>query len=79
MALDIAPKLVSKLGSPDSKIPLGNDYYNKPSTLEDLKRHKGNYGIIVGYNHKKNNKSSNCKKIKTPNLDSEQFTILSFT
>ena len=41
----------------DSKIPLGNDYYNKPSKLKDLQEHKGNYGIIVGYNHKKNNKS----------------------
>ena len=35
----------------NSKIPLGNDYYNKPSKLEDLKKHDGNYGLIVGYNH----------------------------
>ena len=41
----------------DSKIPSENDYYNAPSTLEKLKKHNGNYGIIVGYNHKKNNKS----------------------
>ena len=42
---------------PDSKIPLGNDYYNAPSTLEELKEHKGNYGIIIGYNHNIYNKS----------------------
>ena len=41
----------------DSKIPLGNDYYNAPSTLKELKEHKGNYGIIIGYNHNKFNKS----------------------
>ena len=42
---------------PDSKKPSENDYYKAPSKLENLKKHKGNYGIIVGYNHKKNNKS----------------------
>lgn len=41
----------------DSKIPSENDYYKAPSKLENLKNHKGNFGIIVGYNHKKNNKS----------------------
>lgn len=35
----------------NSKIPLENDYYKAPSRLEDLKKHKGNFGIIVGYNH----------------------------
>lgn len=42
---------------PDSKIPSENDYYKAPSKLENLKKHKGNYGIIIGYNHKKFNKS----------------------
>lgn len=41
----------------DSKRPSENDYYKAPSRLEELKRHKGNYGIIVGYNHNKFNKS----------------------
>jgi len=41
----------------DSKIPSENDYYKAPSTIEKLKKHNGNFGIIVGYNHKKNNKS----------------------
>ena len=41
----------------DSKIPSKPDYYKAPSTIEDLKKHSGNYGIIIGYNHKKNNKS----------------------
>ena len=36
------------------KEPLDNDYYNKKVTLEELKVHKGNYGIIAGYNNKKN-------------------------
>lgn len=35
----------------NSKIPLENDYYKAPSTLEDLKEHNGNFGLIVGYNH----------------------------
>ena len=41
----------------DSKRPSENDYYNAPSKLENLKKHGGNFGIIVGYNHEKNNKS----------------------
>ena len=41
----------------DSKIPSDNDYYKAPSKLENLKKHSGNYGIIIGYNHKKYNKS----------------------
>lgn len=41
----------------DSKLPSESNYYKAPSKLEDLKKHKGNYGIIVGYNHEKNNKS----------------------
>ena len=36
------------------KEPLDYDYYNKKVTLEELKVHKGNYGILVGYNNKKN-------------------------
>lgn len=40
-----------------SKIPSENDYYNVPSKLEGLKRHKGNYGLVVGYNHDKKGKS----------------------
>lgn len=36
------------------KEPLDYDYYNKKVTLEELKQHKGNYGILVGYNNKKN-------------------------
>ena len=36
------------------KEPLDNDYYFKEVTLEELKKHKGNYGIIAGYNNKKN-------------------------
>lgn len=35
----------------NSKIPSENDYYKAPSRLEDLKKHTGNFGIIVGYNH----------------------------
>ena len=36
----------------NSKIPLENDYYKAPVKLEDLKKHNGNFGVIVGYNHK---------------------------
>ena len=36
------------------KEPLDNDYYNKKLTLEELKVHNGNYGILVGYNNNKN-------------------------
>ena len=36
------------------KEPLDNDYYFKEVQLEELKKHKGNYGIIAGYNNKKN-------------------------
>lgn len=43
--------------SSGSKIPSENDYYNVPSKLEGLKRHKGNYGLVVGYNHSKKGKS----------------------
>ena len=39
------------------KEPLDNDYYNKTLTLEELKLHKGNYGILVGYNNNKNGTS----------------------
>jgi len=39
------------------KEPLDNDYYNKKLTLEELKVHKGNYGILVGYNNNKNGTS----------------------
>ena len=39
------------------KEPLDNDYYFKKVTLEELKVHKGNYGIIVGYNNGKNGSS----------------------
>ena len=42
---------------PDSKIPSENNYYKAPSELEELKYHNGNFGIIVGYNHNKFNKS----------------------
>ena len=37
--------------------PSDNDYYNKIVSLEELKQHKGNYGLIVGYNNKKNGSS----------------------
>lgn len=40
-----------------SKIPFEKDYYNVPSKLEGLKRHNGNYGLVVGYNHDKKGKS----------------------
>ena len=33
--------------------PSDKDYYFKKVTLEQLKNHKGNYGIIAGYNNKK--------------------------
>ena len=36
------------------KEPLDKDYYNKEVTLEELKKHTGNYGIIIGYNNNKN-------------------------
>lgn len=35
----------------NSKAPVGNDYYNKNYTLDDLRKHNGNFGIIVGANH----------------------------
>lgn len=35
----------------NSKIPSENDYYKAPVKLEDLKKHNGNFGLIVGYNH----------------------------
>ena len=41
----------------NSKIPSENDYYNAPVKLEDLKKHSGNYGILVGYNHNKTGSS----------------------
>lgn len=47
---------VIKVGS-GSKIPFEKDYYNVPSKLEGLKRHEGNYGLVVGYNHDKKGKS----------------------
>ena len=37
--------------------PSDKDYYFKKVTLEQLKNHKGNYGIIAGYNNKKNGSS----------------------
>lgn len=37
--------------------PSDKDYYFKKVTLEQLKNHKGNYGIIAGYNTKKNGSS----------------------
>lgn len=40
-----------------TKEPSEKDYYNAPSKIEGLKRHKGNYGLIAGYNHNKNGKS----------------------
>ena len=39
------------------KEPLDNDYYFKELTLEELKQHKGNYGIIVGFNNGRNGSS----------------------
>lgn len=36
----------------NSKEPLEKDYYNKNYTVDDLKNHDGNFGIIVGANHK---------------------------
>ena len=39
------------------KEPLDNDYYFKKVTLEELKQHEGNYGIIAGYNNGKNGSS----------------------
>ena len=35
------------------KEPSDEDFYNKTVTLEELKAHEGNYGILVGYNNKK--------------------------
>ena len=35
----------------NSKAPVGNDYYNKNYTLDDLRKHNGNFWIIVGANH----------------------------
>lgn len=37
-----------------SKEPLDSNYYFKEVTLEELKKHDGNYGIIVGFNNGKN-------------------------
>ena len=36
----------------NSKIPLNMDYYNKNYTIDDLQNHEGNFGVIVGANHK---------------------------
>lgn len=33
------------------KIPVGKDYFNKEYSLNDLKNHTGNFGIIAGANH----------------------------
>lgn len=41
----------------DKKNPKGKDYYNKEFPLKKLRKHNGNYGIAVGYNHEINNKS----------------------
>ena len=30
------------------KIPVGKDYFNKEYSLNDLKNHTGNFGIIAG-------------------------------
>ena len=35
----------------NSKEPLEKDYYNKNYTVDDLKNHNGNFGIVVGANH----------------------------
>ena len=37
--------------------PSDKNYYFKKVTLEELKAHTGNYGIIVGYNNNKNGES----------------------
>lgn len=36
----------------NSKEPLEKDYYNKNYTVDNLKKHNGNFGIVVGSNHK---------------------------
>ncbi|WP_406536992.1 hypothetical protein [Methanobrevibacter sp.] len=36
----------------NSKIPKDSDYYNNNYTLDILKKHDGNFGIIAGANHK---------------------------
>lgn len=41
----------------NQKYPNEKDYYNKEYTLKQLKSHKGNLGVCVGYNHELNNKS----------------------
>lgn len=40
-----------------SKQPKDNNYYNKEYTLEKLKKYNGNFGVVIGYNHEKNNQS----------------------
>ena len=35
----------------NSKIPEGEDYFNKNYTINELKNHDGNFGIIAGANH----------------------------
>lgn len=35
----------------NKKIPVGKNYFNKEYSLNDLKNHTGNFGIIAGANH----------------------------
>lgn len=48
---------VSRLIQYTKDKPLDKDYYFKKVSLKELKVHKGNYGIIVGYNNGKNGSS----------------------
>ena len=41
----------------NEKYPGIKDYYNKKFPLQKLKRHNGNLGICIGYNHQKNGRS----------------------
>lgn len=40
-----------------SKLPKDNDYYNRDYSLEKLNHYKGNFGIVIGYNHDINGQS----------------------
>ena len=41
----------------NSKIPLIKEWQTTKHSIRKLKRHNGNYGLIIGYNHSRNGKS----------------------
>lgn len=45
----------------NDKIPLDKGWQKEePRDYADLSKHKGNFGLLIGYNHEKNNKSISC-------------------